>query len=261
MTVADALISGSIERSECEILLAAALSRPRTWLFAHPEHQLGASEEDLFRKMLHRRSKREPVAYIVGQKEFFGRSFHVTPATLIPRPATELLVEQAVKMLNGENIERTRTIDEQIVAWCERIHSDSEIHTVVDIGTGSGCIAITLACEIPSLRIIATDVSADALAVARTNAKTFGVEERIEFRLEKSFESIAAMQAPFIIVSNPPYIPHATQLEPDVAEFEPHDALFGGEDGADIVDAIVGAARKNPRCAGFAIECRAEHVK
>lgn len=260
-TVADALISGSIERGECEILLAAALSQARTWLLAHPEHVLSEREEKQFGDMMRRRSTGEPVAYIIERKEFFGRSFLVTPATLIPRPATELLVEQAMRMLKAQDVEQTRAIDEGIVAWCERIHSHSEIHTVIDVGTGSGCIAIALASEIPSLRVIATDVSEEALAVARENAKTFGVEERIEFRSEKNLESIASSQKPFLTVSNPPYIPDQTELERDVADFEPHVALFGGKDGADIVHAIVAASRKNPHCVGFAIECRAEQVE
>lgn len=260
MTVADALIFGSIERSECEILLAAALSRPRTWLLAHPEHELTTKEETIFSDMMKRRSSGEPVSYITGEKEFFGRSFHVTQATLIPRPATELLIEQAMNMLNDAHVEKKRTIDEQIVAWCERMHSQKSVGTVIDVGTGSGCIAITLACELPHLHVIATDISEEALVVARKNAETLNVSDRIEFRLEKNLESIAVIQEPFFIVSNPPYIPNNTKLDRDVADYEPHAALFGGEDGADIVRLIADAARKNPQCAGFAIECRTEQV-
>jgi release factor glutamine methyltransferase len=237
------------------------LMRDRTWILAHPEYVLNENEERIYHEMLRRRLKHEPIAYITGKKEFFGRLFSVTPATLIPRPATELLVEQVMNILKGEQVEHTRGIDEDIVAWSEVRENIPNLRTVLDIGTGSGCIAITLAAELPHLRIIATDIAREALDVAQENARDHHVDDRIEFREERNFESIINEREPFIVVSNPPYIPVSMELEPDVARFEPHAALFGGENGADVVHAITSAARKNPHCAGFAIECRTEQAE
>jgi release factor glutamine methyltransferase len=177
-----------------------------------------------------RRAQHEPAAYIVGVREFYGRPFAVSPAVLIPRPETEGIVDAGLQFLR------------------ERMGSDPEERTsvrVLDIGTGSGCLAITLALECPQATVTATDVSVSALDVARQNAAAWGVSDRVTFA-----EAAEARQAggPFdLIVTNPPYVPEADRdkLQPDVRDFEPAVALFGGPDGLDVIRALVRSAAVN----------------
>jgi release factor glutamine methyltransferase len=192
-----------------------------TWLT-----RLGEAAPDdfvaAFPPLIARRAAREPVAYITGQREFYGRSFLVTPDVLIPRPETELLVDTALEHL------RTRR----------------PAPSLVDVGTGSGCLAITLALECPAARVIATDVSAAALGVARRNAARLGVAGRIDFRLGAL---LGDLDEPVdLVVSNPPYVAAGDRasLAADVREFEPHVALFGGADGLAIVRDLVPLAAR-----------------
>ena len=164
---------------------------------------------------IERRTRREPVAYITGAQEFWSRDFAVSPAVLIPRPETELIIEEALSMAFA---------------------------TVADIGTGSGCLAVTIAAEFPRARVVATDISGPALAVARTNARRYRVADRIEFKETRYLDGIAG---PFdLIVSNPPYVTndqYAT-LAPEVRDFEPRTALTAGPDGLDDVRAVLACA-------------------
>ncbi len=168
-----------------------------------------------YESAIERRSRREPIAYITGVQEFWNRDFAVSPAVLIPRPETELIIEEALSMVFG---------------------------VAADIGTGSGCLAVTLAAECPRARIIATDISAPALAVAQANAERHAVADRIEFRETRYLDGITG---PFdLIVSNPPYVTndqYAT-LAPEVREFEPRTALTAGPDGLDEVRAVLACA-------------------
>lgn len=165
-----------------------------------------------------RRIRREPVSYIIGTREFWSLDFEVTPDVLIPRPETELIVEEALEIMKRE-----------------RESSRSPFPVLIDVGTGSGVLAVVLAREFPSARVIATDVSARALAVARRNAARHGVADRITF-VETSFldglEELADL-----IVSNPPYVPSASApaLTPEVRDYEPGVAVFGGDDGLEIL--------------------------
>lgn len=173
-----------------------------------------------FSAAVDRRAGGEPVAYITGTREFWGLDFEVTPAVLIPRPETELLVEEALTLIAGPR--------------------------VADVGTGSGCVAIALAHARPELRVTATDVSEEALAVARRNASRQGVADRIDFRLASGLDGVGAVD---LVVSNPPYIPRAEAgtLMQDVVAFEPHTALFAGGDGLDVIRAILAdVARRTP---------------
>jgi release factor glutamine methyltransferase len=161
-----------------------------------------------FARVIARRARREPVAYITGEREFFGRSFRVSPAVLIPRQETELIVEEALAAGGA---------------------------TVVDIGTGSGALAISLALELPDARVVATDISPAALIVARDNADRLGATGRVEFRAGAFF---AGADDPVdLIVSNPPYVAERDRLTlmPEVADFEPDTALFSGPDGLDTI--------------------------
>lgn len=260
MTVADALSDSGLDRVDAEILLASTLGRDRSWLFAHAEDALTSVQTDRFRALAARRRTGEPVAYIVGEKEFFGRPFRVTPATLIPRPATELLVEQVLRALAGEGIERVREIDAGIVAWSECEAGAATVGTVVDVGTGSGCIAVTLARERSDLRLIATDLSPDALAIAGDNARRHGVADRVSLVRGDGLAPVADLTEPFLLVSNPPYVPDETVLEQDVAGFEPHAALFAGPRGTNVLAPLVAAARAHAFCRGFIVECRDEQA-
>jgi release factor glutamine methyltransferase len=172
-----------------------------------------------------RRARHEPIAYITGIKEFYGRQFRVSPAVLIPRPETEILVETALALItNAKNHEAVKGVKE-----------------IIDVGTGTGCIAVTLALECPSARVVATDVSTAALAIARTNAELLGARvELLEATLIPSGSQVE------LIVSNPPYVPESDRasLSADVRDFEPGVALFAGSDGLDVIRELVPAAYK-----------------
>ncbi len=169
---------------------------------------------------LDRRAGREPVAAIVGRREFWGLELEVGPGVLTPRPETELLVEEALRLARGPR--RARLL--------------------ADVGTGSGCVAIALATELPGARIIATDVSAAALAVARRNAAAHGVDARIAWVRTSCLDGVSA--APDVIVANPPYVADddIAGLPPEVRDFEPRLALAGGPDGLDVVRRLLDAA-------------------
>ena len=164
---------------------------------------------------IERRTRREPVAYITGVQEFWGRDFAVSPAVLIPRPETELIIEEAMSMAFA---------------------------AVADIGTGSGCLAVTIAAAFPRAHLVATDISAPALAVARTNAQRYGVANRIEFRETRYLDGV---EGPFdLIVSNPPYVTDGEydRLAPEVRDAEPRSALTAGADGLDDIRYVLQAA-------------------
>jgi release factor glutamine methyltransferase len=168
--------------------------------------------------LVQRRLGREPVAYITGTREFWGRDFRVTPAVLIPRPETEIIIEKALELFRPA----------------------SRPWWLADAGTGSGCLAVTLCCELPHTQVIATDVSAAALAVAAVNARNHAVDARARFVRTTWLDGLTG---PFDgIVANPPYVPLADRfsLQRDVVEFEPAGALFGGADGLDAIRVLLG---------------------
>jgi release factor glutamine methyltransferase len=174
-----------------------------------------------FATAIARRARREPVAMIVGTREFWGRDFAVTSATLVPRPETELIVEEALRIL------------------------PSAPSTIIDIGTGTGCLAISLAAERPDARVVATDLSHGALLVAAANARRHGVADRVHFVCTDLSEGLSVRAD--LIVSNPPYVPakSAPALLPDVRDYEPAMALFGGIEGLEIIERLL--AQTGPR--------------
>lgn len=212
MTVAEALAAAPIDAREARLLLAAATGFSEAAVLAFPEKCLPPESEDLFRSFSSRRAKGEPIAYIVGHKEFYGLELAVTPAVLIPRPETELLVDLVLERRPA---------------------------SVVDLGTGSGAIALALKRHLPATRVVAVDVSAAALAVARRNAVRHGLE--IELRHGRWLEALAGERFE-AIVSNPPYVavgdPHLADLP-----YEPRLALEAGADGLDAIRLI---AREGP---------------
>ncbi len=258
MTIEKALRSSGLDRLDAELLLAHLLGKNRTWLLMNAEQPLAPVQERQWEGLRARRAAGEPVAYIVGEKEFYGRPFTVTPDVLIPRPATEGLVDLALEFLGAPH-DDVRPLDHQIVGVAKPL-LESDVTMVADVGTGSGCIAVTLALLAPSLRIIATDISKEALRIAIHNAERHGVAERITFLHGSGLEPLMGLDEHFVVVSNPPYIPQHHQLMRDVAGFEPHAALFGGEDGAQVLRSLVEAATEHPYCVGYVVECRADQA-
>lgn len=204
-------------RRTAESLLRFVIGCERSYLFAHPERELSAQEAERFDRLVERRATGEPMQYLLGVREFFGRDFEVNPAVLIPRPETELLVEAVLQ-------------------------KPAEKARVLDVGTGSGCIAVTLACERPSWEMCATDISAAALAVAEKNARRLGAE--IDFRQGDLTEPFAG-ESFDVVVSNPPYV--AERDRPTLSRevgWEPESALFAGEDGLEVYRRLVPAAAR-----------------
>ena len=205
------LRQGQLEqpRREAEALLCAALQQSRAWLYAHGEAVLPAAAAALFDSWVQRRLQGEPYAYICGEREFMGLSFTVTPSVLIPRPETELLVEAVLAELRQEQAPR-----------------------LLDLGTGSGAIAVSLAVFLPQAQVTAVDLSAAALAVARENARRHQVASRLRFLQGDLYAPVAGEEFTAVI-SNPPYIPAAeiSRLAATVKDYEPLLALDGGPDG------------------------------
>ncbi|MFA5800526.1 MAG: peptide chain release factor N(5)-glutamine methyltransferase [Candidatus Peribacteraceae bacterium] len=258
MTIRELCVSAGVDHLDAELILAHILKKPRTWLLAHDDEELDPSLEKRFGKFLARRKKGEPIAYITGEKEFFGRSFRVTTDVLIPRPATEGLVELALKYLSKPATVLT-VLDSGIVGIAKVLHTGSW-NTIVDIGTGSGCIAITLALEGRKERIIGVDTSPEALNIARENAERLGIRDRVTLACADGPGFVSGCMEPFVLIANPPYIPAETELHRSVRDFEPSAALFAGPDGLAVLRPLALAARNNPACKGIVLELREDQV-
>ena len=223
-TITQALAEGSrrLERAGVDearrtagVLLAHRLNVDRTHLLTHPEQPMSEEDYESYLRMIERRAAGEPLQYVTGHQEFYKLDFLVTPAVLIPRPETEFLVERVLALVGDARLASP---------------------LIVDAGTGSGCIAVTLAVELPAARVIATDISGAALAVARQNAERHGVDSRVAFYEGDLLAPLAALGVENqvdVLASNPPYVaagqPGLVQRE--VRDYEPHAALFGGDDG------------------------------
>jgi release factor glutamine methyltransferase len=212
---------------DAEVLARNLLGWDRAQLLVQASEPSPPDFPDRFAAVIARRRNREPVAMIAGHREFWGLHFTVTPATLVPRPETELIVEEALRLISA-----------------------SADATIIDVGTGTGCLAVSLAVERPRARVVATDISGAALLVARGNAGRHGVLDRLAFVQTDLLGGIAL--AADVIVSNPPYVPDgaAPALAPDVIRYEPADALFGGADGLGIVRRLLSEAAAHVRPAG-----------
>lgn len=253
MKLSQALESSGLVRSDAEILLAALLTRDRAFLLTHPEHILTKAQQPKWATMVERRNSGEPISYIIGSKEFYGRTFLVDRRVHIPRPSTENLVSMALDFLEHPK-NKVRDLETGIIGVAKMLRECSSINTLVDIGTGSGCIAITLALERPDLHIIAIDVSTDALDVAKENAARLGASG-IEFMKGDLLSPMEGYEEPFIVVSNPPYIPLSTVLEKEVNNFEPQISLRGGQRGEALVQKISAHASNMTCCHGYVLEC------
>ena len=217
MTQDFAAVGIGTARLDAELLIAHSLKCDRVRLYMDLDRPLGPEELAAVKALVVRRRKREPVAYILGQREFYRRAFSVNPAVLIPRPDTETLVERALEL----------------------IPVDAEAR-VLDLCTGSGAIAVTLAAERARLHVDATDLSHEALAVARQNAAQHGVEGRMAFFHGDLFEALPEPARYALITANPPYVPSldAPTLAPEIRAHEPALALFAGEDGLSVIDRL-----------------------
>jgi release factor glutamine methyltransferase len=219
-------------RLDAEVLLAAACGLERTALYARGREPVPLACRATFHSMVARRVGREPLQYIVGRQEFWSLDFAVTPDVLIPRPETELLVEAAVALAAEFRPE-----------WGgrARVAGAGEL-TICDLGTGSGCIAVALARELPHAQIVAADVSRSALAVAQANARRHGVDDRVRFVASDMFAGLGRRRFD-AIVCNPPYVrsDELQRLQPELS-WEPQRALDGGADGLDVIRRVLAAA-------------------
>lgn len=205
-------------RLDAEVLLCALLKKGRTILYCHPGEQLTEKENEKYEQWIERRKHGEPVAYIVGKREFWSLPFEVSRHVLIPRPETEILVEEVLKICGDGGVKNPR---------------------ILEIGTGCGAISVSLASELNEACIVATDISREAIAVAMKNAYNNGVENQISFLIGHLFQPVSGKFD--IIVSNPPYISEEEydNLPSEVREFEPKTALLAGTEGTEVHGAII----------------------
>jgi release factor glutamine methyltransferase len=209
-------------RMAAETLMMFTLRCDRAYLFAHPERELSSEEQSIFDDAVAQRASGKPLQYITGHQEFWGLDFIVSPAVLIPRPETEHLVGAVLELVGNQNLDAPR---------------------IVDVGTGSGCIALSLASELPEAELYALDISAAALTIARENAKRLGFDNRVEFQLS---DLLAGISSQFdYVVSNPPYVGRceSDKVQREVREHEPEMAVFGGEQGLDIYRRLIPQAQ------------------
>lgn len=214
---ADILQTSGIKdpRREAASLLAFSLQKDKSFLFVHPEYELSTKEEKRFQEFLQRRARREPFQYITGSQEFYGLDFAVTPDVLIPRPETELIVENAIKFLSAK------------ARFCE-------------VGIGSGCISVAILHNARTAHAVGLDISENALNIAEKNAKRHRVADRLDLKISDIFANLKDEKFD-LIVSNPPYIPRRDyeMLQIEVRDFEPTFALTDGKNGLSIIGKLV----------------------
>ena len=223
---------------DTELLLSKSLNKSREELLINLDQNINKRELTNFNKYLIRRSNKEPIAYLLGEKEFWSKKFFVNKGTLIPRPETELLVEKLVKIYKEKKI------------------------TILDIGTGTGCIIASLLSELKNSSGTAVDISREAILVAKKNARKFKLSDRIKF-LHKPFEELYGKKFD-LIVSNPPYIKRMEikNLSDDIKKFEPRMALDGGNDGLDLIKKVIYKSREILKINGtLALEIGDEQIK
>ena len=236
-SIAEAILEGANQlrragvpeaRREAGSLAAYAVGRDRTFILSHADEDIDDASLQLLRTYVTERATGKPMQYITGVQEFYGLEFEVTPDVLIPRPETELLIEAALKL-------------------------NPDARSICDVGTGSGCIAVTLAHQLPEARVAAIDVSGAAIEVAKRNAERHGVIERITFVVSDCLTELSSAETTFdLIASNPPYVADNDMpgLQREVREFEPRAALEGGSDGLDVVKRLLDQAPSVLRSGG-----------
>ncbi len=227
-------------RLNAELLLRFTLNRDRAYLFAHPERELTADEEAGYESALAERMRGVPAQYITGHQEFWGMDLIVTPAVLIPRPETEHVIETALQLASAVGAGG----------------QECPPHTtrILDVGTGSGCIALALAKEFPDAEIHASDISSAALEIARANAARLQLESRIQFHQADLFQGLDLTDLD-VVVSNPPYVGESEedQVQLEVRTFEPRPAVFAGATGTEIIARLIPQARTALRAGGWLV--------
>jgi release factor glutamine methyltransferase len=217
-----------------ELLLMFILGCDRAYLYAHPERELSQEEQARYREALRQRSQGIPTQYITGHQEFWGLDLIVSPAVLIPRPETEHVIETVLE-LN------------------QRLGSGARFRRIVDVGTGSGALALALARELPEAEIHATDISASALEIARANAARHQLDGRIHFHETNLLEGLPAIFD--LVVSNPPYVGESEedQVQLEVRKFEPRTAIFAGPTGFEVIERLLPQAQARMRPGGWLV--------
>ncbi len=216
-------------RLNAEMLLMFTLGCDRAYLYAHPERELTEGEEARYEQAIAERARGVPAQYITGHQEFWGLDFLVTPAVLIPRPETEHAVEAALEI--ARELRQFR---------------------IVDVGTGSGCIALALANELPTAEIFAVEISPAALEIARINAARLQLDRRVRFTQGDLLAGFASGTFD-LVVSNPPYVGVHEEVELQVRRFEPHSAIFGGETGMDVIRRLIPQAHAALKTGGWIV--------
>ncbi len=225
-----------------ELLLMFVLARARAYLYAHPELQLTAEEYSRYNVALAERERGVPAQYIIGHQEFWGMDLIVTPAVLIPRPETEHVVETVLELVG---VEKAGTHE-----WPHQ----TDLVNIADVGTGSGCIALALAKELPQAKIHATDISAASIEIARDNAARHQLESRIHFQNTDLLLGFEGSSLDFV-VSNPPYVGESEedQVQLEVRKFEPRNAVFAGPAGTEVIERLIPQAHAALKPGGWLV--------
>jgi release factor glutamine methyltransferase len=226
-------------RLNAEVLLMFTLACDRAYLYAHAERELSADESARYQAALEERARGKPSQYITGHQEFWGLDFLVSPAVLIPRPETEHVIETVLELARHGG--QARPLERQ--------------PKIVDIGTGSGCIALALAKELPGSEVVAVDISAAALELARANAARLQLDQRVRF-VESNLLAGLAPDARFdFVVSNPPYVGSSApeKVQREVRDFEPRVAVFAGESGLEVYRRLIPQAREHLTPGGWLV--------
>jgi release factor glutamine methyltransferase len=245
-------------RMNAELLLMFTMGCDRAYLYAHPERELTPEDHSRYDAALAERARGVPAQYITGHQEFWGMDLIVTPAVLIPRPETEHLIETVLELLASDfrhptsDLRTNSTFEEQRArSKVQSLRSDVRI---IDVGTGSGCIALALAKELPQAEIHAVDISPAALEVARANAARHELESRIQFRQADLLAGVETNYFDFV-VSNPPYVgeTEADQVQLEVRKFEPRNAVFAGPTGLEVIAHLIPQAHAALKPGGWLV--------
>jgi release factor glutamine methyltransferase len=233
----------SSPRMNAELLMMFSLGCDRAYLHAHPERELSPEESRRYEQALSQRERGTPAQYITGHQEFWGMDLIVTPAVLIPRPETEHAVETVLRLVRASE----GAPGDDARPPLSRVR-------IADVGTGSGCIALALAKELPTAEIYATDISSEALEVARANASRLQMASRIEFSRNDLLAGLGASEFDFV-VSNPPYIgeSEADEVQLEVRKFEPRRAVFAGPTGLEVIEQLIPQAYSKLRGNGWLV--------
>jgi release factor glutamine methyltransferase len=238
-------------RMNAELLLMFTLGRDRAFLYGHPEHELTAEEQARYEDSLDQRSRGIPAQYITGHQEFWGMDLIVSPAVLIPRPETEHVIETVVELARlraaGQDARPPQPKVELGVTGVSPV-------SIVDVGTGSGCIALALAKELPQAEIHATEISPDALKIAHANAARFNLELRVQFHETDLLNGIEKNSFDFV-VSNPPYVGETEEdsVQLEVRKFEPRGAVFAGPTGLETIERLIPQAHEVLKPGGWLV--------